>query len=89
MDFRRPKHRLVPSDSDLAASIRVLARGHQDAIWDRQQTVRKLRSILREYYSGLLATFTDMSSREARATLLLAPTPTAARMLRRSSLTLA
>lgn len=32
-------HRLIPRDSELAASIRVLARAHQDAIWDRQQTV--------------------------------------------------
>ncbi len=79
-------HRLVPNDSDLAASIRVLARGHQDAIWDRQQTVGKLRSILREYYPAFLATFEDLSGREARATLLLAPAPALAGKLRRLSL---
>jgi transposase len=79
-------HRLIPSDSELAASIRVLARAHQDAIWDRQQTVGKLRSVLREYHPAFVATFEDLSSREARATLLLASTPDAARKLRRSSL---
>jgi transposase len=82
-------HRLIPNDSELAASIRVLARAHQDAIWDRQQTVGKLRSILREYYPALVATFEELSSREARATLLLAPTPEEGRRLRRSSLTAA
>lgn len=79
-------HRLVPEDAELAASIRVLARAHQDAIWDRQQTVGKLRSILREYYPAFLATFEDLSSREARATLMLAPSPAAVTKLRRTSL---
>jgi transposase len=79
-------HRLVPRDSELAAGIRVLARAHQDAIWDRQQTVGKLRSVLREYYPALLATFDDLSSREARVTLTLAPSPAAVPKVRRSSL---
>jgi hypothetical protein len=46
----------------------------------------KLRSLLREYYPTLLATFEDLTSSDARATLGLAPTPTAASRLRRSSL---
>jgi len=79
-------HRLIPRDSELAAGIRVLARAHQDAIWDRQQTVGKLRSVLREYYPAILATFEDLSSREARATLTLAPSPADVRKMRRSSL---
>lgn len=79
-------HRLIPDDSELAASIWVLARAHQDAIWDRQQTVGKLRSILREYYPGFVAIFEDLSSREALATLRLAPSPAAVPTLRRSSL---
>lgn len=79
-------HRFIPRDSELTASIRVLARAHQDAIWDRQQTVGKLRSILREFYPALVATFEDLSSREARATLTLAPSPAAVPKVRRSSL---
>jgi transposase len=43
-------HRPVPDDSELAQCIRVLARAQQDAVWDRQQTANKLRSLLREYY---------------------------------------
>jgi hypothetical protein len=41
---------------------------------------------LREDHPPFLSTFEDLSSREARATLLLAPTPDAARKLRRTSL---
>jgi transposase len=79
-------HRPVPNDSELAQAIRVLARGQQDAIWDRQQIQNKMRSLLREYYPTFLATFDDLSSREARATLALAPTPALAATLRRPSL---
>ena len=79
-------HRPVPDDSDLAASIRVLARAQQDAVWDRQQIANKLRSLLREYYPTLLTTFEDLTSADARATLGLAPTPAAAKRLRRASL---
>ena len=76
-------HRPLPDDSELAASIRVLARAQQDAVWDRQQAANKLRSLLREYYPAMLATFDDLASRDARATLGVAPTPAAAQKLRR------
>jgi transposase len=79
-------HRPLPDDSELAQEIRVLARAHQDAIWDRQQITNKLRSLLREYYPTFLATFPDLASREARATLALAPTPAAAARLRKAAL---
>ena len=46
----RTAHRPLPADSELAGSIRVLARAQQDAVWDRQQAANKLRSLLREYY---------------------------------------
>ena len=62
-------HRPIPDDSELAGSIRVLARAQQDAVWDRQQAANKLRSLLREYYPTLLATFDDLTSGDARATL--------------------
>jgi hypothetical protein len=66
-------HRPVPDNSELAQSIRVLARAQQDAVWDRQQTANKLRSLLREYYPTLLATFEDLTSSDARATLAWPP----------------
>ena len=56
----------------------MLARAQQDAVWDRQQAANRAPSLLREYYPTLLATFDDLTSRDARATLGVAPTPTAA-----------
>ncbi len=79
-------HRPLPADSELVFSIRVLARAQQDAVWERQQTANKLRFLLHEYYPTFLATFDDLTSPDARAALAIAPTPTAAQKLRRSSL---
>jgi transposase len=78
----RTAHRPLPADSELAGSIRVLARAQQDAVWDRQQAANKLRSLLREYYPSLSAVFEDLTSSDARATLGVAPTPAAATTLR-------
>jgi transposase len=81
----RASHRPLPADSELAQSIRVLARAQQDAVWDRQQIANKLRSLLREYYPSFLACFEDLTSMGARAALHLAPTPAATTRLRRAS----
>jgi transposase len=82
-------HRPLPSDSELAQSIHVLARAHQDAVWDRMQIASKLRSVLRQYYPAFLAAFPDLASREARATLRLAPSPARGQLARKSALTAA
>ena len=58
-------HRPPPCDSELAQSIHVLARAHQDAVWDRIQIASKLRSVLRQYYPSFLAAFPDLASRES------------------------
>jgi transposase len=79
-------HRCLPADSELAQAIAVLARAQQDAVWERQQAANKLRSLLHEYYPSFLATFDDLASPDARATLAVAPTPAAAARLRRASL---
>jgi transposase len=50
-------HRMLPDDSDLARSVTVLARAHQDAVWRRTKVVQELRARLREYYPGFLAAF--------------------------------
>src|SRR3954454_20294769 len=74
-------HRPLPADTELAKAVRVLARAHQDAVWDRQQIANKIRSLLREYYPSALAAFPDLSVPVAVEVLLLAPTPTAAATL--------
>jgi transposase len=74
-------HRPLPEDSELARSIAVLARAHQDATWRRTKASNQLRSALREFYPGYLAAFANkadfLTSHDARALLAIAPTPTA------------
>lgn len=81
----RDNHRRLPADSVDVQAIRVLARAHQDAIWDRQQIVSKARSLLRQYFPAFLQTFADLTTMGARAVLRLAPTPAAAATVRPST----
>ncbi|WP_131764122.1 IS110 family transposase [Actinomadura fibrosa] len=80
-------HRPLPDDTELARAITVLARAHQDATWRRTKASNELRSLLREYFPTFLAAFagrtTNLTSREARAVLAIALTPTAAAQLTR------
>jgi transposase len=77
----RHLHRRLPDDSELARSITVLARAHQDAIWRRGSASNELRSLLREYYPGFLEAFAarrgvnPLTTCDARALLAIAPTP--------------
>jgi transposase len=84
----RHNHRPIAGDSDLAEGIKLLARAHQSAIWNRQRQVNALRSSLREYYPGALAAFgTDLAGPDALAVLQIAPTPELGRGLSRSKIT--
>lgn len=78
-------HRPLPADTELARSIAVLARAHQDAIWRRTRASNELRSLLREYFPGFLAIFAHrdggLTSPVARAVLAIAPTPAQATRL--------
>ncbi|WP_436501773.1 IS110 family transposase [Actinokineospora sp. HUAS TT18] len=79
-------HRPLPADTDLARSIAVLARAHQDATWRRTKASNELRSLLREYYPAFLEAFaagtvTNLATGDARAVLGIAPTPAAAAKL--------
>jgi transposase len=83
-------HRPLPADSELAQAIAVLARAQQDAVWDRTGAHNKLRSLLRDYYPGILAAFADkrggLLRPEARELLATAPTPRAATRLTKTQL---
>jgi transposase len=84
----RHNHRQVAGDSDLAEAVKVTARAHQSLIWTRQRQVNQLRSALREYYPGALATFgTDLAHRDAIAVLAKAPTPELGRRLSTAQIT--
>jgi transposase len=77
----RHNHRQVAGDSDLAEGVKVLARAHQNLIWERTRHSNRLRSSLREYYPAALATFDDLADRDTLAVLGRAPTPAQGRAL--------
>src|SRR5579884_1840304 len=87
----RHAHRPLPADSEAGQAVAVLARAHQDAVWDRQQMLNRLRSHLREYYPAALAAFhgpgkPGLHSPRARLILGAAPTPAGAAALTRGQL---
>ena len=71
----RHNHRRVAGDSGVAEGVKVLARAHQNLIWDRTRATLRLRSSLLEYFPAALATFSDLADRDALAVLGNAPTP--------------
>ncbi|MFF0044713.1 IS110 family transposase [Streptomyces mirabilis] len=84
-------HRQLPADSELGRAVAVLARAHQDAVWDKGQLVNRLRSHLREYYPAALTAFhgsgkLGLDSAHARVMLTAASTSSAAAKLTRSQL---
>jgi transposase len=77
----RHAHRPLPADTELAQAVKATARQHQEAIWARQQTINRLRSLLRDYYPQALAVFPNLTHRAAASVLRAAPTPQAAARL--------
>ena len=83
----RQRHRAVAGDSELAETIKLLARTHQSFVWERWRHANRLRSTLREFYPQALEAFgTKLSSPDAVAVLTVAPTPALGRGLSRSKL---
>ena len=86
---RTDRHHHLPmaANSELADSLKVLTRRHQDFIWERTRKTLKLRSTLREYYPGALAAFGDsLNATPCLAVLLFAPTPARGRKLSESKI---
>ena len=59
----RHNHRPVAGDSDEAGAVRILARAHQQLIWDRVRQTNRLRNALREYFPGALEAFPELAHR--------------------------
>ena len=74
-------HRPVAGDSDAVAAVRILARTHQQLIWDRTRQTNRLRSILREYFPAALAAFPHLAHGDALGVLARAAEPHAAARL--------
>jgi hypothetical protein len=83
------RHRPVAGDSPAADGIKVLARAHQRLIWERNRTVLRLRSTLREYFPAALAAFPDLDAPDALELLARAPEPRAAARLTKARITAA
>ncbi len=77
-------HRPLPAVTDVAAAVKVLARNHQEAIWARQATVNRLRSLLVEFYPNALEAFPNLTHKAALEVIAAAPTPAAGVKLTRS-----
>ena len=78
----RHRHRPLAQDSELAESIKVLARSHKSLIWTRQQLCNQLRSALLGFYPGALEAFADdLCGLDVLSLLKQAPTPDQGRRL--------
>ena len=71
----RAAHRRLVGDSAVVEQVKITARAHQSMIWTRQRSVNTVRSMLRDYYPGFLATFDELATREALLVLAAAPAP--------------
>ena len=61
--------------------MRILARAHQQLIWDRVRQTNRLRSALREYFPGALEAFPSLAHGDALGVLATAPGPREAALL--------
>lgn len=78
----RHNHRPVAADTALAEAVKVLARSHQNLIWERTRHTLRLRSALREFYPQALEAFRgSLAHPDALAVLGKAPTPEKGRRL--------
>jgi transposase len=89
---RTDRHQLRPvaGDTGQAEAIKVVARAHQQLIWERTRHVLRLRSTLREFYpAALLAFGEDLASADALELLAAAPDPVSAARLSTSRISAA
>ena len=82
----RHNHREVAGDSDEAAAVRILARAHQQLVWDRTRLTNRLRNALREYFPGALQAFPSLAHGDAVGVLATAPGPREAARLTMSQM---
>lgn len=85
----RAAHRPIAGDSDLAEAVKLLARSHQTAIWERTRHLLRLRSALREFFPAALQAFPDLHAPDALVLLELAPDPATAASLTQQQIELA
>ena len=77
----RHNHRPIAGDTDQVGGVKVLARAHQNLIWDRTRHTNRLRNDLREFFPAALVAFDALGHRDAIAVLGKAPHPDQAKQL--------
>jgi len=80
----RDHHRQIAGDTDLVDAVKLLARAHQTAVWERTRQVLRLRSMLREYFPAAVEAFEDLTAKDSLLLLGRAPSPARAARLTRS-----
>ena len=80
----RDHHRQIAGDTDLVDAVKLVARAHQTAIWERTRQVLRLRSTLREYFPAAVEAFEDLAAKDSLLLLARAPSPARAAKLTRS-----
>jgi len=59
----RAHHRRIAGDTDLAGAVKLVARAHQTAVWERTRQVLRMRSILLEYFPAAVEALTTSPPR--------------------------
>jgi len=80
----RAHHRKIAGDTDLADAVKLLARAHQNLIWERVRHTLRLRSALNEFFPIAVQAFPDLAATDALILLGRAPDPARAARLTRS-----
>ena len=82
----RAHHRQIAGDSDLADAVKLLARAHQSAVWERTRHQLRLRSALNEFFPVAVQAFPDLTAAETLTLLGRAPDPARGGKLTRSQI---
>src|SRR6266568_3089649 len=85
----RRQLRPVAGDSSRGEAVKVLARAHQNLVWERTRQVLRLRSGLREFFPAALADYGEMTAPDTLALLAAGPDPTSAARLSGAQVTAA
>jgi transposase len=78
--LRTDRHQLRPvaGDSARAEAVKVLARAHQNLVWERTRHTLRLRSALREFFPAALAAYPDLDAPDTLQLLAAGPDPASA-----------
>ena len=71
----RAHHREIAGDTDLADAVKLLARAHQNLIWERVRHVLRLRSALLDFFPVAVQAIPHLAATDALILLGRAPDP--------------